>query len=404
LPWSSKQTRGTVLGVYFSAAVLSFWGSLLKDLSIWGRLTWGVLVFVWVRYCLKLRGNSKILKPEGKDARQGDMVLEQNEQNQVKTQDFNPTQIKGLPSIPFEIAELVWFSDGPLQNYDASNVGKKTEVGYGGHKIEIHAYMTTDVEPSAISTQLMVKQPKNPLLVKSLPYSPRYGQLTPEQRWIYLHWLIDIEKPIAIGYVFLYYYGLERHLFLGLHEQAFRMIVRLRRYHSTSSFPRYSANALLASILFHKRLDLYTLFAESSSEDTHADSDLHLYVKYLLNIPITPEEIVQMASISGFKNTRYIKAEYSLFCDILSKNLQDYYGIPGIPWNDVNIDKVHRIDVGIVANTSLSPRNISIPKLSGDKQLSVNILNLLQKTHEDTKNQLKILRKEKSYIKVAESN
>jgi hypothetical protein len=315
-----------------------------------------------------------------------------SEPKSVKTQDFSPANIRGFPRIPFEVAELVWFMDGPSQNYDASDIGHKMELIHG---FELHMYMTSDIEPSAISTKLMIKQPRNPLFVESLSYFPRYDLLTPEQRWIYLDWLTDIDKPVNIGYVFLYYYGLERHLFLGLYEQAFRMIVRLRKHHLVSSFPRYSANALLAAILLHKRTDLYDIFAESFLKENMMVSNLHLYVKYLLNFPITPEEIIYMSSVAGFTNKRYIKAEYSLFLDILSRNLYDCYGIMGMPWNDVIIDKIPKTYEEIVANTSLTPRNISIPKLFGDKQLSNNVLKLLQKTHEDTKNQLKILRKGK---------
>jgi len=43
-------------------------------------------------------------------------------------------------------------------------------------------------------------------------YYPTYAGLNPEQRWIYLNWLQNPSESINIGYVFLYYYGLERQL------------------------------------------------------------------------------------------------------------------------------------------------------------------------------------------------
>ena len=52
--------------------------------------------------------------------------------------------------------------------------------------------------------------------VTGLSYWPAYHSITPSQRRTYLHWLAgERDDPeIDIGYVFLYFYGLERRLFL----------------------------------------------------------------------------------------------------------------------------------------------------------------------------------------------
>ena len=301
-------------------------------------------------------------------------------------------EIRGFPSIPREIAELVWFSDGPLKNYDASDVGRTIDVGYG---TAVHMYMTSDIEPSAVSIKSPIKHPHDPLFVESPPYYPRYDQLTSEQRWVYLNWLTNIDAPIDLGYVFLYYYGLERHLFLGRYEDAFNVILRLRKHHSFSSFPAYSSDAMIASILFHNRIDMYTLFARSLSETQKAFvSDLHLYVKYLLKIPFSPDEIILLSSSVGFTNRRYIKSEYNVFREALSQKLLSIYGTYDMPWWDVDIKDCPICKASIVANTSLSPQSISIPKLCEHKELHRMILELLKDAHETTKERLKNLRKE----------
>ena len=111
-------------------------------------------------------------------------------------------------------------------------------------------------EPSVIYKDLLVSEPKNPDLVAPPPYFPRYSELSANQRWVYLNWLNDIQSEINIGYVFLYYYGLERHLLVGDFEAAFSEILLLRKCHDNKSFENYSYNALLFSCACHNQPDL----------------------------------------------------------------------------------------------------------------------------------------------------
>ncbi|MCI0564532.1 MAG: TerB N-terminal domain-containing protein, partial [Nitrososphaera sp.] len=76
-------------------------------------------------------------------------------------------------------------------------------------------------DPSTIFTRLAVRAPRDMASVPHPPYYPSYMELSPEQRWVYLSWLKDVRQPIYIGYVFIYYYGLERHLLLGDYDSAF---------------------------------------------------------------------------------------------------------------------------------------------------------------------------------------
>lgn len=89
-----------------------------------------------------------------------------------------------------------------------------------------------------------------------LDYWPNYAQLSPAARSAYLEWLSGSrdDPHIAVGYVFLYFYGLERRLLLddpGAEEAT--LVTEVRRllsvYGSNHSFHRY-ATALLEAIAF----------------------------------------------------------------------------------------------------------------------------------------------------------
>jgi hypothetical protein len=86
-----------------------------------------------------------------------------------------------------------------------------------------------------------------------MPYWPSYGLINPACRTAYLRWLAgDRSDPAAyIGYVFLYFYGLERRLMLDdAGEETAAIIAEVQRlhsiYHDNHSFNRY-ASALLGA-------------------------------------------------------------------------------------------------------------------------------------------------------------
>ena len=98
--------------------------------------------------------------------------------------------------------------------------------------------------------------------IPGLPYFPSYSSKEPEQRGLYLRWLCDVSQPIDIGYVFVYYYGLERHLVLGDFDTAFEEVLLLRKHHDNHSLQGYSASALVHACLIRNRQDkLHALYA-----------------------------------------------------------------------------------------------------------------------------------------------
>ena len=127
-------------------------------------------------------------------------------------------------TIPPSIFKLIWFCDGPLKNYSPTTVVKKDTVNF---VTIIYEYISN--EPSAISVNEIIKQPYNTQTERP-PYFPCYKELTSEQKWQYLKTLENIYNPDNdIGYVFLFYYGLERHLLEGDLENAFNTILKLKR-------------------------------------------------------------------------------------------------------------------------------------------------------------------------------
>ena len=87
-----------------------------------------------------------------------------------------------------------------------------------------------------------------------LDYWPSYQQLTPSSRKAYIDWLASGRNnpDTNIGYVFLYFYGLERRLMLDgagdAHNEIVTEVERLVRiYGGNRSFQRYSSELLAAA-------------------------------------------------------------------------------------------------------------------------------------------------------------
>ena len=102
-------------------------------------------------------------------------------------------------------------------------------------------------ERSTVFVNLPVSQPRDPSLVEKPDYWPAYVWLAQEQRWIYLNWLQNVSDDVDLGYVFLYFYGLERRMLTKDFEQAFHEAVLLRQHHAKGSFPEFAEQSVLAA-------------------------------------------------------------------------------------------------------------------------------------------------------------
>jgi hypothetical protein len=172
------------------------------------------------------------------------------------------TQVRAEPSaLEFgkivlhpDIKNLLWFGDGPRMNLDA-------EQRSGGIKYEdedgIFFTVTTSLnyeEPSLIYTELPIKKPEDESVVPRPPYFPRYKDLTPEQRYIYIKLLTNpYNADIDIGYVFILYYGLERHLQQSDFDSAFNVILKLRDAHKNKSFQQCSGGTVIMAAMQKKK-------------------------------------------------------------------------------------------------------------------------------------------------------
>jgi TerB N-terminal domain len=268
--------------------------------------------------------------------------------------------IAGTPlAVPARTAKLLFISHDPPPVH-RSGLGVSISIHiYDGH---IDVENISPDEPSTIYTAMPIRRPTNPDLTPRPDYYPSYAGLSMDQKWIYLRWLTDITQTINIGYVFIYYYGLERHLLIGDFDDAFDEILLLRQTHSdNSSFESYSRSALLNSALFRKqrhRLEqLYRLSPPEHFEDTD------LILAHQLGYDLGSEGLTRLSSSLRGIQKRYIKthpAEYKLALDDV---LIGEFGRPFLPFASLySISEVPKQEHLLFANISF-PSEIRTPPL-----------------------------------------
>lgn len=234
-------------------------------------------------------------------------------------------------------------------------------------------------EPSIIDLSLVISLDERDECGK-LDYFPSYTRLTPRQRFIYLSWLEDISKPIDIGYVFLFYYGLERHLFYGDFASAYGVINTLQIFHNNTSFKGYSSDALLLSMAYHKRLDLLANF-----DFFETAPEIAFYLKHNMNIPIYSDDLIRIRKHVGFTNDRYIKENYDKFTGIMDDILTQKYGTATFLSKDSFFVTSGKPFTIVLANYSLDRRYTHIPNITQNSEFSTLVYTILQETHETYK-------------------
>lgn len=151
------------------------------------------------------------------------------------------------------IEPLQWY--GPNTNFDLQGFRISNPCTYVG-SVQNH---DRNSEPSQIDRSLPVRQAAT---ATPLPYWPSYANATPEQRCIYLAWLGSDRKklPPEDGYLFVFYYGLERRVLVDQSdfEPIFTEIQRLRAMHAAQSrqgprgsFQHYSTELLWYLVCAH---------------------------------------------------------------------------------------------------------------------------------------------------------
>ena len=301
-----------------------------------------------------------------------------------------------LLSVHPDIRDLIWLNDGPNKNY----ITDKKEDIYEYEGVRFVVSCMSREEPSSISLKLPVSFAGDSSKVELPPYFPSYAQITPEQRGEYWKFLANPYKPeIDIGYVFILYYGLERHLLNGNYEKAFDVILKLRDVHRNGSFQSYSANALILTGLYRQRPDLVKKFVRSIDHDFELifSDNLYLLCMFGLDIPLSAKDIMRMAKTFEFTNLNYIKKYPELFEDLLLANMQQKYNADSLKIKDFitakENRKLHAQNTPIFANMSIIDTSIKVPLIADNFKLKKTVYDLLEETHEQTKVKLATLRK-----------
>lgn len=298
-----------------------------------------------------------------------------------------------------DLINLIWVGDGKYKNYVNKSTSDKT-YNFNGFSINISSFESD--EPSLLFINLPIKKPQNINLVERPPYYPFYRHLSSEQKWMYWQFLSNPYDPKNdIGYVFIFYYGLERHLLYGNFEQAFDVILKLRDVYSNKSFQHYSSSALILSAMLHKRRDYAEKFIATLKKEYKFEIPARLYIlcKFGLNMPITAFDIMHFHKSFGFTNNRYIKNNPELFYKNLNKNLRELTGghdaiYAGHYFHQSEISNIKNVSISIFANITIKNREILIPDITEPSKFTNAIFRLLDKTHEDTKINLAVIRKQ----------
>lgn len=285
--------------------------------------------------------------------------------------------------IPRNTLELLWLSD---DDPSCHAIGMEIKITVDFEGDDFIKILQNTCDPSTIFTNLPITRPNRFNEINKLDYYPSYINLTPEQRWIYLNWLGDVTSEIDIGYVFLYYYGLERHLIVGKFEEAFQEILRLRKYHDNESFLSYSKSALVFSCIYHKNIDLL----EDKIEELGLSSsdNIYLHLKNRISEDLSAEDLLNIADKVGFERDIYIKKNSSLFLNRIKEILFDRYSGPLLPFSGkYNFNKLPKDQEITFANISF-PGKIRIPELQNyflHRPFTDEVFNILFSAHEKMK-------------------
>lgn len=264
-----------------------------------------------------------------------------------------------------DFADMLWFKNGVHKNYEVDT-----------------NYL---MEPSHIDETLPIRRNKN---AEPLSYFPKFYAMSDEQRGRYIDFLSTSElNTDDIGYVFVFYYGLERHLYCGNFDKAFDIILYLREKYDNRSFLTYSATALICSAIKRDRTERLTELFESLdfNKSKYININLLIYGKIKAKYPLNAVDVASHGKDFGFSNQLYIKKCPDLFLETLEKQINDRY-YNGIPIQSLDFDEYEEFETfSFYANQSLIFEEMDIPVYTLLSNFAYDIYNLLYETHEIVK-------------------
>lgn len=290
----------------------------------------------------------------------------------------NQLAVKGFT---FPNQDLIFVSEK-----DPNDISVGLSISISLYDGEIKFNNNESDDPSTIFLKLPIEKPNRTDSIEPPGYYPSYATLRPEQRWVYLNWLQDVTEEVDIGYVFIYYYGLERQLLTGKFDRAYDEILKLRRYHRNKSFLAYSESSLVNSSLLMNRPDKLTGLLRNNviSDFSNSLFLIAYYNKY--NLPI--ENLMLIFDRMSGLNKRYFREDRQQFQNLLSETLSERFSVDFFPFaSNYDVGETAYARYPLFANISL-PDNIRTPDLPNfyahDRMMN-DLKNVFRITHEKFK-------------------
>lgn len=230
------------------------------------------------------------------------------------------------------------------QGLNWAGLGQSITVG-GYTLLNPLIYWSDGEAPSSEASCIDIRKPVgNNSQAELLPYWPRYSGLTPNQRGHYLSWLSrgKTDDSDEIGYMFIYFYGLERR---ALVEQAdFDSILTeclrlLSTFSNSKSFTSYVSGFmafLLGSRLNHVANQEMIQYVPAFDNLPPKMMDVILSWHYTRNIPI-PWELAYSLAVysSNAARTPLVKKSPDLVKTLFKRKFLHHFP-DGFPLNDMH--------------------------------------------------------------------
>ena len=274
----------------------------------------------------------------------------------------------------------------------------KISLDENGH-IKFDSTKNQIPDPSTIYVYLPITDDYR---VSSLPYFPHYIDILPGQRFIYLNWLRSVDNSIDTGYVFLYYYGLERQLLTGNFEKAFNQIIRLRNVHKNKSFQKYTENALVHSCIMRNRLDMLVDLHERT--EISGFSNAQFLLAYNLKLDLSVQNLLLVFYKAFNLSRKAIKENYNLLKECTKDTLTNKYGYVGFPIKNYDISKTKTTIETRFANYSFPKeiQNVKITDFYQCKSLMTDIESVFKLSYEKYKEKITFEKKKQNSNKSEE--
>jgi hypothetical protein len=308
------------------------------------------------------------------------MFWQSKKDNSEKALVLSTNQLSASFDIPEPTKSLLWVTDEDTYKI-RSSTGLSITVSFTSEGVDLkeEKISNLEAEPSRIWMKLPVK--RNGEVEQKPLYYPSYSAFTPEQRFQYLNWLRDVDQETNLSYVFLYTYGLERHLLLDTYKIASGQMLRLLTHHNKGTFSAYVQNSLIAIALHREDKDL---LSDCMAIFTEVTNEL-LLLRRLMGTRLEAKEIMRISSQMGFKNHRYIKLYPEQFEKYLEKVLVEFEYKNGSVLDFISFDRLEVVERSILANPSLRDLKVRIPQLLYNQEFKDVLKDLLEQAHKKLK-------------------